>query len=597
MRSGPWFGKLVGATAPIALAFVTLAAIEVSYFPGRDSNLHVAALRAKAIALAELTAHSVVPALEFEDEAVLVEFLSGVARDPDVSRVVACSSDGKVIRAAGRGAAHARCALAGETQVVLTSDELRVTTPIVAKTRPGILSISFRTEAIARARHEAERVALAIAAGILLLGGGVTWWITRILRRQQTLLEENRSARARAEAASDAKSAFLANMSHEIRTPMNGVIGMTQLLEQSALSDLQRRHVHTIARSGELLLALINDILDFSKVEAGKLTISRGAVDLRLAVADVCDSLRLAAQAKGLLLEEGVQADVPEIVSSDGVRLRQVLLNLASNAIKFTERGSVSVRVRRETADPKDQRIRFEVIDSGIGIAASDQASVFDAFTQVDGQSTRRYGGTGLGLTICKRLVSLMQGTIGLTSSAGQGSTFWFVLPLEATDQQTSVASRVQLEAEPAADQVAETRLLAVDDNDINRGVLEHLARQLGYQVEVVEGGREAVERVTAGQHYAVILMDCQMPDVDGYMATRDIRRWEKRTGNPRVPIVAVTAHVLNDEEDKVRQAGMDDYMSKPVRLNALRTMLEKWSRLPPAASLPAQRSRVTPSP
>jgi signal transduction histidine kinase/CheY-like chemotaxis protein len=586
MSSGPRFGKLVGATAPIALAFMTLAAIEVWYFPGRDSRVHVAALRAKAVALAELTAHSVVPALEFEDEAVLVEFLNGVARDPDVSRVVACSSDGKVIRAVGGGAAQASCAVAEATQVVVTSDELLVTTPIVAKTHPGVLSIGFRTKAIARARHEAEQVALAIAAGILLLGWSVTWWIAHILRRQQKLLEENRSARARAEAASEAKSAFLANMSHEIRTPMNGVIGMTQLLEQGELSDSQRRHVHTIARSGELLLSLINDILDFSKVEAGKLTIGSNAVELRLAVTDVCNSLRLTAQIKGLLLEEIVQADVPEVVSSDGVRLRQVLLNLVSNAIKFTERGSVSVRVRRETADPDDPRIRFEVTDTGIGIAAADQASVFDAFTQVDGQSTRRYGGTGLGLTICKRLVSLMQGTIGLTSSTGQGSTFWFVLPLAVTDKQPSLTLRSPAKAEAGAGQAAAAPLLAVDDNEINRGVLEHLAQQLGYRIEVVEGGREAVERVTAGRHYAVILMDCQMPDVDGYMATRDIRSWEARTGNPRVPIVAVTAHVLNEEEQKVREAGMDDYLSKPVRLKALRTMLEKWSHVLPTASL-----------
>jgi signal transduction histidine kinase/ActR/RegA family two-component response regulator len=581
MNPGLWFGKLVFATAPIALAFMALAAIEVSYFPGRDSSLHVAALRAKAIALAELTAHSVVPALEFEDEAVLVEFLNGVARDPDVSRVVACSGDGQLIRAVGSRAAQATCTVVEATQVVLTSDELRVATPIVATTHPGVLSISFRTQAIARARHEAKQVALAIAAGILLLGWGVTWWIARILRRQQKLLEENRAARARAEAASEAKSAFLANMSHEIRTPMNGVIGMTQLLEQSELGDLQRQHVRTIARSGELLLAVINDILDFSKVEAGRLTISSNAVELRLAVAEVCDSLRLTAEHKGLLLEEVVEADVPEIVSSDAVRLRQVLLNLVSNAIKFTERGSVTVRVRRETAEPDDARIRFEVTDTGIGIAAADQTSVFDAFTQVDGQSTRRYGGTGLGLTICKRLVSLMQGTMGLISSTGQGSTFWFVLSLEPTHRQPSVTSRSPLEAEAGAGQAAETRLLAVDDNDINRGVLEHFAQQLGYKIDVVEGGREAVERVTAGQRYAVVLMDCQMPDVDGYMATRDIRNWEERTGNPRVPIVAVTAHVLNDEEHKVREAGMDDYMSKPVRLNALRTMLEKWSHVP----------------
>ena len=573
--------KAGGATAPVALAFVVLAAIELSYFPGRDSAVHVDALRAKAVALAELTANSVVPALEFEDDAVLLEFLTGVAEDADVAHVVACSGEGRVIRAVGRGAADARCQPVSETHIEISSEQLRVATPIEAKTRPGTLHIAFRTDAIARARQEAEQVALAIAAGILLLGLGVSWWIGRILQRLQALVEENRSARARAEAANEAKSAFLANMSHEIRTPMNGVIGVTQLLEKSALNETQRSYVTTIARSGELLLAIINDILDFSKVEAGKLVIAHTPTTLRSLVVEVCESLQATAQAKGVTLQHVFEDAVPAVVLGDSLRLRQILLNLLSNALKFTSVGKVTLRISKETDQAADPRLRFEVTDTGIGIAHTDHASLFEAFTQVDELSTRRYGGTGLGLAICKRLVTLMSGTIGVTSELGVGSTFWFVLPLEATEHVALVPSKAPSGSMRRSDPASSSRLLAVDDNEINRGVMEHLARELGYSVDLVEGGRAAVQRITAGERYAMVLMDCQMPDVDGYMAAQEIRTWEEHTQAERIPIVAVTAHALQGEEQKVHAAGMDDYLPKPVRLNTLRDMLQKWA--PPA--------------
>ncbi len=567
--------KAAATTAPIALAFMALALVEVSYFPGRDSSLHVAALRAKAIALAELTANSAVPALEFEDDAVLLEFLNGVARDSDVVQVAACASDGSVLRSVGTQSRQSRCPATAKTRVDMSAGVLRVVTPIAAKTHPGTLLVSFRTDTIVQARQAAERVALAIAAGILLLGLGVSWWMARNLLRLQGLLEENRSARARAEAANEAKSAFLANMSHEIRTPMNGVIGVAQLLAEGPLNALQRRHVQTISRSGELLLAVINDILDFSKVEAGKLNITLAPLDVRSLVVEVCDAVRATAQAKGLALHDSVSAGVPDAVSGDDLRLRQVLLNLLSNAIKFTAHGTVRLDVR-EAGDVANARLRFNVTDTGIGIATSHHQDLFEAFTQVDDVSTRRYGGTGLGLAICKRLVTLMNGTLGIESTPGLGSTFWFEVPLVPTEHKAHVATL----AERTPNQVTTSRLLAVDDNEINRGVIEHLAQQLGYGIDLVEGGREAVERIKSGAHYSVILMDCQMPEVDGYMATRDIRAWEALTAAKRTPIVAVTAHALAGEEQKVRAAGMDAFLPKPVRLEALRTLLEKWAAL-----------------
>jgi signal transduction histidine kinase len=533
----------------------------------------VAALRAKAIALAEVTANSAAPALEFEDEAVLLEFLSGVARDSDVVQVAACGSDGAVLRSLGAAPGQTRCPSAPTTRVEMIGDRLQVISPIAAKTHPGTLLIAFRTDTIVRARQDAERVALAIAAGIILLGLGVTWWIARNLSRLQALLEENRLARARAEAANEAKTAFLASMSHEIRTPMNGVIGVAQLLAQGPLSDVQRRHVQTISRSGELLLAVINDILDFSKVEAGKLSIASEPVAVRPLAAEVCDAVSATARAKGLVLREAVAPEVPQAVLGDDLRLRQILLNLLSNALKFTTQGSVSVNVR---VVAEGERLRFEVVDTGIGIAAGDHATLFDAFTQVEDFSTRRHGGTGLGLAICKRFVTLMHGTLGVESEVSVGSTFWFELPLVLAELPASAAPSVSV-APAKADHTG--RLLAVDDNEINRGVIEHLAMQLGYEIDLCEGGREAVERITGGASYAVILMDCQMPDVDGYTATREIRAWEARKRAQRTPIVAVTAHALAGEEEKVRAAGMDAFLPKPVRLEALRSLLSQWTQ------------------
>ncbi len=571
-------GSTARATVPIALAFALLAAIEVLYFPGRDEVLHLEALRAKAIAIAELTANGAAPALDFDDTALLTEVLQGAARDRDVMHIVACDGNKQAIVEVGTDRPVPRCTSVASSEVVREGMRLVVRTPIAAATNPGTLVISLRTDAIARGREQAERVALSIAAGILLLGLSVSWWIARILQHL-------RDARRRAEAASESKSAFLANMSHEIRTPMNGVIGMTQLLEQTGLTEQQRKHVRTIARSGDHLMSIINDILDFSKVEAGKLTIERVPVSVRELVTEVCDALEANALSKGLTLSHEVDAQVPAFVSGDAVRLRQVLLNLVSNAIKFTEQGGVVVRVAVEgqAADPCP--LRWSVADTGIGIVGAQQSTLFDAFTQADESTTRRYGGTGLGLAICKRLVTLMGGVISVESAPGKGSTFAFVVSLPVA--QAPVHAVVAPVAQPAKASVPPAQalpLLAVDDNEINREVIAHLAEQLGYAVRVVEGGRDAIERVTAGERFSLILMDCQMPDVDGYTATREIRAWESHTQAARTPIVAVTAHALDDEEAKVRVAGMDDYLAKPVRLATLRTMLEKWVTSPAAS-------------
>jgi signal transduction histidine kinase/CheY-like chemotaxis protein len=589
----PWASsfRALRATGPVALAFAILAIIEISYFPGRDSSLHVAALREKALALAELTASSIGPALEFEDEAVLGEFLTSVARDHEVEWASACTKAGVLIAAAGNRAL-ARCQATQATSVTVSGDALQVTAPVLAKTHPGTLSIAFRTARIAEAHRQAERVALALGAGILLLGFVAWWWIARNLLRLQALLEENRAARQSAEAASRAKSAFLANMSHEIRTPMNGVLGVTQLLERTQLDEQQRHHVTTIARSGELLLAVINDILDFSKVEAGKLELSRAPVELRSLVDEVGQAVSVVANSRKLELETNVAPDVPRTVLADSVRLRQILLNLLSNALKFTEQGKVTLRVQSDAS--ARELLRFEVEDTGVGIAEADQAKLFEAFTQVDEESTRRHGGTGLGLAICKRLVELMDGSLGVRSAVGAGSTFWFCLPLPATMDRKPTPAQASTPA--AVGSVNGPCLLAVDDNEINRAVIEHQAEMLGYRLELAESGHEAIEKVTSGRRYGLVLMDCQMPDIDGYMTTERIRAWEAASGAPRLPIVAVTAHALEGEREKVLAAGMDDFLAKPVRLEELRSMIDKWLSAESAPALPpAERAALSP--
>jgi signal transduction histidine kinase/ActR/RegA family two-component response regulator len=581
MRTG------ISVTLSIALAFVVLALIEVLYFPGQSESVHVAALKVKAVAMAELAAHSAAPALEFEDPGVLDEFLVGVARDRDVVQALACSNDGVVKRSILRNkeSTPAPCPSVTKTEVVHEPSSLRVTAPIASATHPGTLVIVFRTDAILQAKAQSQRVAWLVAAGILLLGLGLALWNGSTLRRLEAVLEDNRDARIRAEAASQAKSSFLANVSHEIRTPMNGVVGMTQLLEQSELSPEQREYVRTISRSGDHLLALINDILDFSKIEAGKLTLERVAIDLRAVVSDVCGALKTVSSAKQLHFEYRVDVSVPERVWGDHLRLRQVLVNLVSNAIKFTESGSVSVEVRLESRG-EPGRVCFEVRDTGIGISDAQRKALFRAFTQADTSTTRRYGGTGLGLAICKQLVELMNGELGVESAPGKGSRFWFVLPLAPAPPSStrppaeapqSVAAPPPEAASVAPSADGNAHLLVVDDNELNREVLAHLARKLGYTVELAAGGQEAVERVAAGQQFSAILMDCQMPDVDGYQATRAIRKLQVESERARTPIVAVTAHALQGEQEKVLEAGMDDYMTKPVRQQTLQAMLSKW--------------------
>ncbi len=398
-------------------------------------------------------------------------------------------------------------------------------------------------------------------------------------------------ARATAEEANRAKARFLATMSHEIRTPLNGVLGLAEILQGSGVSVEQRRHLDLLRRSGAQLFDIVNDILDFSKIEADELEVACRPVSIREMIEDLTGPLQARIGVTDIVFETDIAANVPGTILSDGIRLRQIIGNLLSNAAKFTAKGSIRLSVDLLDGHPggADALLRFRVVDTGIGIPADRIGRVFDAFTQVDDSFARRAGGTGLGLAICRRLANLLGGEIGAASEPGKGSTFVFTLRSTVGSWHETVHNTTASGRFVAAARL-NGRVLLAEDNAINMEVAGAMLSMIGVTFETAQDGQAAIDKATSGE-FDLILMDCQMPGVDGYQATVELRRRELHARNgQRMPIVALTANAFADDRQRAADSGMDAFLPKPVPLDQLYGVLARW--LPMAE--PAENESAT---
>ncbi len=375
-----------------------------------------------------------------------------------------------------------------------------------------------------------------------------------------------------AEVSAQAKSDFLAMMSHEMRTPLNGIIGMTAVLLAHTLSEQERDCVETIRHSGEVLLGVIDEVLDLSKIEAGRLQLECAEFHPAAVIGEALQVVECAAARKPLTLVTCIEREMPKVVRGDSVRIRQILLNLLSNAIKFTPAGKIDLHAGSKSTEDGGYELFFSVTDDGIGISEAQQQKLFRPFSQATASTTRQFGGTGLGLTICKKLAELMGGGIGVKSRLGHGSCFWFTVKVRASEGRAiSMPMQKLMKLETAAKPF---RLLLVDDNRINQKVALMMLKKLGYDADIAKNGREALAAI-ASRRYDLVLMDCIMPEMDGFEATRLLRSSGGLAA--MLPVIAMTASAFAEDREACLAAGMNDYLSKPVRESELVQKLESW--------------------
>ncbi|GAA3930938.1 PAS domain S-box protein [Hymenobacter algoricola] len=450
--------------------------------------------------------------------------------------------------------------------------------------REGLLnSIRLHGEArnfeIAMRHKSGHSVSVLVNARMVQDGPLGTEGIGRDITELKQMQDDLRRAKDEAETALEAKTQFLANMSHELRTPMNGIIGMIDLLHQTVSSEEQEDYVDTLRKSSDALLAILNDILDLSKIQAGKLQLSESGIDLHYTLDKIYSLFANRANQKKLKFTYHITPHTPRFIITDETRVLQILSNLTSNAIKFTAAGTVSIVVSSVSTDGVEHVLRFAVQDSGIGISAANEKLLFTNFTQLDTTPTKSFGGTGLGLAISKQLAELLGGEIGIFSNEGDGSTFWFTMCCREAFNAEEIVQERQASRERSLEVIrfeSAPRVLLVDDNPINQKVATRLLDKLGCQIDVAGDGFEAISKATAPEaQYELIFMDIQMPEMDGVTAMQEIRR---RLGHLCPPIVAMTAYSMKEDADRFVQQGMDDYVSKPVKSQALYTVLRRWT-------------------